>query len=62
MEFIKDIRHLHNEVDKRIATVDGEHGMYASKEEVRALRCLAGLLTSIFGPYPNVNFDGDEDQ
>jgi hypothetical protein len=62
MTFIEEIRNLHNEVDKRIATVNGEQGMYASKEEVQTLRMLAGLLTSLFGPFPNVDFDGDEEQ
>jgi hypothetical protein len=36
---------------------NGVDGIYASKEEVRALRVLCGLLQSMFGMFANIDFD-----
>jgi len=53
----QQIERLMKETDKRIGEKNGQEGMYASEEEVRALRQLAIRLERIFGPFPSVDFN-----
>jgi hypothetical protein len=55
--FLQAIRGVQTEVDKRFMD-RGENGrgMYATQEEVEALRLLAAKLVIVFGPLPGVPF------
>jgi hypothetical protein len=53
----RQIDDLHTQIEERLGEVNGVDGIYASKEEVRALRLLCGLLQSMFGMFANVDFD-----
>jgi hypothetical protein len=54
---LKQIKALDKEVSSRVSEVNGERGLYATPEEVEALRQLAGVLVMLFGPIPMVDFD-----
>jgi len=54
---LKQIKALDEEVSSRVSEVNGKRGLYATPEEVEALRRLGGVLVMLFGPIPMVDFD-----
>jgi hypothetical protein len=55
--FLESIKWLDAEVGKRFEERSGNvRGMYATQEEVDALRLLAATLAMVFGPFPGVVF------
>jgi hypothetical protein len=50
--FTKQIESLRTEVESRL---NGQEYIGATKEDVRALRLLSGLLSAMFGPFANVD-------
>lgn len=55
--FLESIKWLDDEVSKRFEQrSENVRGMYATQEEVNALRSLAATLAMVFGPFPGIIF------
>jgi hypothetical protein len=56
--FLQAIKRVEAEVDKRFEQrSENERGLYATQEEVDALRSLAATLVMVFGPFPMIGFE-----
>jgi hypothetical protein len=56
-EFLESIRRLDTEVTHRYEERgENDRGMYATQEEVDALRSLAATLVMVFGPLPSIDY------
>ena len=57
-KFLQAIKGVEAEVNERFEERgENERGMYATQEEVEALRSLAATLVMVFGPFPMIGFE-----